>query len=499
MVARGYGLMAGMLVVAGAAVLAGMGAGHAAAVRPGQPASVGQDREIWRELLREHEKIVRIVRYSSKGVEAQTQSDDPAVASKIIEHAKAMQARLKSGQRVRVWDPVFAELFDRGETVTIEIEPTDRGVKIVETSEDPAVVRLLHSHAMGINEFVRHGFEAAPKRTEALEEGDPEPPSEVAIGGAGHRVLLEQPTAEQVALLKRLGAGVLVNFRKSDEHPAFDEKAAAGANDLEYCALPYAGGVELDDLIITDGRAALTAGDASSKVVVLHCRTGNRVGPVWAAYRVLDKGVPASRAFAEARAMQMVDPLIESVARDYIRRNGAGGDATGGWRPVAVEELPESVKPVYTTAVEARDAMYRRVLSTLMEAMTGQASEPGSAIKVCSEKAPQIARAVARERGLMIGRTSYKLRNKSNGAPTWARGALEQRPASPLAFVNEDGSVGVTLPIKLSGMCLMCHGDPADMDPAIKTALAAKYPDDQATGFAEGDLRGWFWVEVPAK
>jgi hypothetical protein len=28
-------------------------------------------------------------------------------------------------------------------------------------------------------------------------------------------------------------------------------------------------------------------------------------------------------------------------------------------------------------------------------------------------------------------------------------------------------------------------------------ALAARYPDDRATGFAPGDLRGWFWVEVP--
>jgi len=27
--------------------------------------------------------------------------------------------------------------------------------------------------------------------------------------------------------------------------------------------------------------------------------------------------------------------------------------------------------------------------------------------------------------------------------------------------------------------------------------LAAKYPMDQATGFKEGDLRGWFWIEVP--
>jgi hypothetical protein len=31
-----------------------------------------------------------------------------------------------------------------------------------------------------------------------------------------------------------------------------------------------------------------------------------------------------------------------------------------------------------------------------------------------------------------------------------------------------------------------------------KAALGARYPRDQAIGFAPGDLRGWSWVAVPA-
>ena len=31
----------------------------------------------------------------------------------------------------------------------------------------------------------------------------------------------------------------------------------------------------------------------------------------------------------------------------------------------------------------------------------------------------------------------------------------------------------------------------------VKNELASLYPNDQATGFKEGDLRGWFWVNVP--
>ena len=31
----------------------------------------------------------------------------------------------------------------------------------------------------------------------------------------------------------------------------------------------------------------------------------------------------------------------------------------------------------------------------------------------------------------------------------------------------------------------------------VKVALDEQYPDDQATGFNVGELRGWFWVEFP--
>jgi hypothetical protein len=31
----------------------------------------------------------------------------------------------------------------------------------------------------------------------------------------------------------------------------------------------------------------------------------------------------------------------------------------------------------------------------------------------------------------------------------------------------------------------------------LGAALAGAYPQDRATGFAPGDLRGWMWAEVP--
>ncbi|MCA1791466.1 MAG: DUF3365 domain-containing protein, partial [Thioalkalivibrio sp.] len=40
--------------------------------------------------------------------------------------------------------------------------------------------------------------------------------------------------------------------------------------------------------------------------------------------------------------------------------------------------------------------------------------------------------------------------------------------------------------------CLTCHG--SDVGGDIKHALERLYPDDQATGYAEGDVRGAFTI-----
>jgi len=40
------------------------------------------------------------------------------------------------------------------------------------------------------------------------------------------------------------------------------------------------------------------------------------------------------------------------------------------------------------------------------------------------------------------------------------------------------------------------RSDSAKNAAKVKEALAARYPKDQAVGYAEGDFRGFLWVEV---
>jgi hypothetical protein len=73
---------------------------------------------------------------------------------------------------------------------------------------------------------------------------------------------------------------------------------------------------------------------------------------------------------------------------------------------------------------------------------------------------------------------------------------LAGRPAAevgPLA-VDLGDRVGVLLPIAVKSACLGCHGPAAGLSPKVKEALAAAYPADRATGYAEGDARGFTWV-----
>lgn len=117
-------------------------------------------------LLADHEVIERRVEDIPGGVETWTTSDDPEVAELIRVHVRQMDARLESGQPVRRWDPLFAEIFEHAEAIEMVIEDIPGGVRVVETSDDPEVVALIRQHAhRAVSEFVERGMERAHEPT----------------------------------------------------------------------------------------------------------------------------------------------------------------------------------------------------------------------------------------------------------------------------------------------------------------------------------------------
>jgi hypothetical protein len=166
--------------------------------------------------------------------------------------------------------------------------------------------------------------------------------------------------------------------------------------------------------------------------------------------------------------------------------------------PVAVTRDPVEAQ---AKQADLAIAELRGRLLTRLTAAIGEGS-PASAITVCSNEAKAIAEEVSGRHRLALGRTSQRLRNPSNAPPAWAAATVEAArglkaaSASP-AFFQLGDRVGVLQPMPAGAMCLTCHGDRAALAPEVAAALAARYPQDQAVDFAEGDLRGFFWVEVP--
>ena len=164
--------------------------------------------------------------------------------------------------------------------------------------------------------------------------------------------------------------------------------------------------------------------------------------------------------------------------------------------PLGLAALDAAEKARVAKAKTAAKAFGTRLLTRLTEAV-GEGGLP-AAIAVCKTDAPRIAAEVGEERGVAIGRTSLRLRNPASAPSDWAAAHLAAPAAAkgPLATRLPDGRLGVTFPIPTKKMCLGCHGEPEAIPEEVRSRLAEDYPDDAATGFAEGDLRGLFWVEV---
>ncbi len=148
-------------------------------------------------------------------------------------------------------------------------------------------------------------------------------------------------------------------------------------------------------------------------------------------------------------------------------------------------------------ADKAQKELATRLLKRLSDSIA--AGGPAAGIEVCSSEAAGIAQSVAEANNVRIGRTSYKLRNPDNSGPDWVAEVVRDRSKTRRFFSGSDGGLAVATPIPLGQMCRQCHGPVADITPEVKQALAKRYPQDMATGFEVGDVRGWFWVEVPAQ
>lgn len=180
--------------------------------------------------------------------------------------------------------------------------------------------------------------------------------------------------------------------------------------------------------------------------------------------------------------------------------SAAGGEAPAA--PAGAASQPAAADP----AVEGR-RLVGELKRRLTAALTGALRDgPASAVAVCRTEAPAIARALGTG-GAVLGRATRKPRNPANLAAGWQAEALadfERRAAGGAGLDGAswskrlpDGRTAYAEPLLVQPLCLTCHGPVDAMPSELRAVLAAQYPDDRATGYAAGDLRGIAWVELP--
>lgn len=185
----------------------------------------------------------------------------------------------------------------------------------------------------------------------------------------------------------------------------------------------------------------------------------------------------------------------------------------------AQQQAPAAQQPPAATAAAddhaAELTACRTAVDRLGQTLRGalqEAVEKGGAVgalDVCNVEALPLTKTISTEEGVIIGRTSLRVRNPANASDDWERARLaefatrkaagEDLGAMEVWEVVDDNAGHKTFrylkAIGTAPMCLQCHGPELAAD--VAAAVKKLYPDDAATGFAVGDLRGAFTVSKP--
>jgi Protein of unknown function (DUF3365) len=169
--------------------------------------------------------------------------------------------------------------------------------------------------------------------------------------------------------------------------------------------------------------------------------------------------------------------------------------------------IPFTTSSETTTEIDQRVSQSREAVKFYADVLIAELKYsleeggPVRAIKVCKVEAPQIAKDISDQNNWRIGRTSLKTRNPKNNPDEWEAKVLQQFEQR-----KQNGGTIATLEfsettkegfrymkaIPTKGLCLTCHGE--TLAEPVKATLEELYPEDKATGFKVGDIRGAFSI-----
>ena len=118
--------------------------------------------EEMRAMFMRHPDITRSVTNLPNGIETLTEATDPDLTAVIVGHVVKMVERMEDGRdpMVPIQSPTLQILFERGDSITTEMTPTDTGIRVTQTSPVPEVVAALQTHAAEVSDLAARGMAA---------------------------------------------------------------------------------------------------------------------------------------------------------------------------------------------------------------------------------------------------------------------------------------------------------------------------------------------------
>lgn len=198
-------------------------------------------------------------------------------------------------------------------------------------------------------------------------------------------------------------------------------------------------------------------------------------------------------------------PAVRGTCSLAVALLAGAGTACAGGADEATLVDDETRARVVAVAGPAASRLAGTLSGELMAAV--REGGPAHAIGFCADEALELTGRVAAGlgEGWEVRRTARRIRNPANAPDDLEAAALDRFHAAEgegagleeLVQRTSGGDYRYYRPLRIAPLCMECHGTRDAMEPAVLEALDARYPDDQATGYTEGELRGLIRITVP--
>lgn len=210
----------------------------------------------------------------------------------------------------------------------------------------------------------------------------------------------------------------------------------------------------------------------------------------------------------ESKQVTYKDGAAKDTTRLIADKNNIASSAA---QKKVTEPTQQAINAPVITDINYEISQARAVISVFASTLKSElengikAGGPVKALEICNTKAPRIAEKVTTEKGMQVSRVSLKNRSPTNVPNAWQRTVLENFAVRKAAGENpialefseivkhqDHKEFRFMKAIPTGGVCLACHGE--NLAKGVQETITTLYPDDKATGFKSGDIRGAFVV-----